>query len=43
MIANLPLCSQPSPCKILIIRAGEGGVLQEVVKHSCMKSACDPV
>ena len=43
MIASLPLCSHPIPCEVLIIGAGDGGVLQEVVKRSSMESACGPV
>ncbi|KAF3826319.1 hypothetical protein GH733_006433 [Mirounga leonina] len=30
MTANLPLCSHPNPCKVLVIGAGDEGVLQEV-------------
>uniref|UniRef100_G3NVJ1 Spermidine synthase n=1 Tax=Gasterosteus aculeatus aculeatus TaxID=481459 RepID=G3NVJ1_GASAC len=38
MIANLPLCSHPSPKKVLIIGGGDGGVLREVVKSSLVES-----
>ncbi|XP_044522645.1 spermidine synthase-like [Gracilinanus agilis] len=38
MIANLPLCSHPSPRKVLIIGGGDGGVLREVVKHPSVES-----
>ncbi|XP_043849493.1 spermidine synthase-like [Dromiciops gliroides] len=38
MIANLPLCSHPSPRKVLIIAGGDGGVLREVVKHPSVES-----
>uniref|UniRef100_A0A6I8NFF4 Spermidine synthase n=1 Tax=Ornithorhynchus anatinus TaxID=9258 RepID=A0A6I8NFF4_ORNAN len=38
MIANLPLCSHPSPRKVLIIGGGDGGVLREVVKHPTVES-----
>uniref|UniRef100_A0A8C5AH95 Spermidine synthase n=1 Tax=Gadus morhua TaxID=8049 RepID=A0A8C5AH95_GADMO len=38
MIANLPICSHPSPKKVLIIGGGDGGVLREVVKHPLVAS-----
>merc|ERR1712035_261362 len=38
MIANLPLCSHPSPKKVLIIGGGDGGVLREVVKNALVES-----
>lgn len=38
MIANLPLCSHPSPKKVLIIGGGDGGVLREVVKNPLVES-----
>ena len=38
MIANLPLCSHPTPRKVLIIGGGDGGVLWEVVKHPSVES-----
>ncbi|CAL8323957.1 unnamed protein product [Merluccius merluccius] len=38
MIANLPICSHPSPQKVLIIGGGDGGVLREVVKHPLVES-----
>ncbi|KAM7359573.1 spermidine Synthase [Cochliomyia hominivorax] len=33
MISFLPLCSHPSPRKVLIVGGGDGGVAREVVKH----------
>jgi spermidine synthase len=35
--------SHPNPEKVLVIGGGDGGVLREVVKHSCVKEAtlCD--
>lgn len=38
MKTNLLLCSHPSPHKVLIHRGGDRAVLQEVVKHSFLKS-----
>lgn len=34
MIAHLPLCSIPSPKKVLVIGGGDGGVLREISRHS---------
>ncbi|XP_075238466.1 spermidine Synthase isoform X2 [Lycorma delicatula] len=33
MISFLPLCSHPSPKKVLIVGGGDGGVAREVAKH----------
>lgn len=33
MIAHLPLCSIPSPRKVLVVGGGDGGVLREVSRH----------
>ncbi|KAF5746606.1 Spermidine synthase 1 [Tripterygium wilfordii] len=33
MITHLPLCSIPSPKKVLVIGGGDGGVLREVSRH----------
>jgi spermidine synthase len=43
MIAHLALNSHPNPKKVLVIGGGDGGVLREVVKHSCVEQAvlCD--
>lgn len=43
VIANLPLCSLSIPCQVLLIGAGDRGVLQEGVKHSSVELACGPV
>ncbi|CAN6461772.1 unnamed protein product [Victoria cruziana] len=34
MISHLPLCSIPSPKKVLVIGGGDGGVLREVARHT---------
>ncbi|KAJ6822480.1 spermine synthase-like isoform X1 [Iris pallida] len=34
MITHLPLCSIPSPKKVLVIGGGDGGVLREISRHS---------
>jgi spermidine synthase len=36
-IAHLPLMSHPNPKKVLVIGGGDGGVLREVVKHTCVE------
>lgn len=38
MIAHIPLFAHPNPKKVLIIGGGDGGVLREVLKHSCVES-----
>jgi len=37
MMAHLPLFSHECPKHVLIIGGGDGGVLREVVKHSCVE------
>lgn len=37
MITHLPMFSHPNPKRVFIIGAGDGGVLREVVKHSCVE------
>lgn len=37
MLAHIPLFSHPEPSKVLIIGGGDGGILREVCKHSCVK------
>ncbi|KAF2757712.1 spermine synthase [Pseudovirgaria hyperparasitica] len=43
MITHLAMNAHPNPENVLIIGGGDGGVLREVVKHSCVKTAtlCD--
>ena len=36
MITHLPMFAHPNPKKVLIVGGGDGGVLREVVKHSCV-------
>ena len=36
MISHLPLFANKSPKKVLIVGGGDGGVLREVAKHSCV-------
>ncbi|EDO15152.1 hypothetical protein Kpol_397p12 [Vanderwaltozyma polyspora DSM 70294] len=38
MISHVPLYSHKNPKKILVIGGGDGGVIREVVKHSCVES-----
>lgn len=37
MIAHLPLCSIPSPKRVLVIGGGDGGVLREVSRHGSVE------
>jgi spermidine synthase len=43
MITHLAMNAHPNPENVLVIGGGDGGVLREVVKHSCVKKAtlCD--
>ena len=36
MISHLPLFAHKEPKKVLIVGGGDGGVLREVAKHSCV-------
>ncbi|KAL5727044.1 spermidine synthase [Ranunculus cassubicifolius] len=38
MIAHLPLCSIPSPKKVLVVGGGDGGVLREIARHGSVES-----
>ncbi len=38
MMAHVPLFAHPSPEKVLVIGGGDGGVLREIARHSCVKS-----
>ncbi|CAB3979816.1 Spermidine synthase [Paramuricea clavata] len=38
MITYLPLNSHPNPRKVLVIGAGDGGVIREIAKHPCVES-----
>jgi len=37
MIAHMPLFAHPDPKKVLIVGGGDGGVLREVARHSCVE------
>lgn len=37
MIAHIPLYAHPNPEKVLVIGGGDGGVLREIARHSCVK------
>lgn len=37
MITHLPLCSIPSPKKVLVVGGGDGGVLREISRHSSVE------
>ena len=36
MITHLPMFAHKNPKKVLIVGGGDGGVLREVAKHSCV-------
>lgn len=38
MMAHLPLFSHPNPKTALVVGGGDGGVLREVCKHTCLES-----
>ena len=38
MFAHVPLLSHPNPKKVLIVGGGDGGLLREVCKYSCIES-----
>ncbi len=38
MMAHLPLFAHPNPETVLVIGGGDGGVLREIVKHSCVNT-----
>ena len=45
MIAHIPLFAHPDPKSVLIIGAGDGGVLREVCRHAGVKKVrrwCGP-
>jgi spermidine synthase len=37
MMVHVPLVAHPNPETILIIGGGDGGILREVIRHSCVK------
>ncbi len=37
MMAHVPLFAHPNPERVLVIGGGDGGVLREIGKHSCVK------
>lgn len=39
MMAHVPLMALAKPRRVLIVGGGDGGVLREVLKHSCVKQA----
>ncbi|QLG73886.1 hypothetical protein HG535_0F03980 [Zygotorulaspora mrakii] len=39
MITHIPIYAHKNPKKVLVIGGGDGGVIREVVKHSCVESA----
>lgn len=38
MLAHLPLFAHPNPAHILVIGGGDGGVLREIERHSCVRA-----
>ncbi len=39
MMAHVPLMALDKPSRVLVIGGGDGGVLREVLKHSCVEKA----
>ncbi|MEW6228125.1 MAG: polyamine aminopropyltransferase, partial [Bacillota bacterium] len=39
MIAHVPLCTHPSPRKVLVVGGGDGGTIREILKHSSVDTA----
>jgi len=39
MIAHVPLCTHPSPEKVLVVGGGDGGSIREILKHDSVKQA----
>jgi spermidine synthase len=37
MMAHVPLCSHPAPRRVLIVGGGDGAILREVLRHSCVE------
>jgi spermidine synthase len=37
MLTHLPMFSHPNPERVLVIGGGDGGILREITKHSCVK------
>lgn len=37
MLTHVPLLAHPQPKRVLIIGGGDGGILREVLKHSCVE------
>jgi spermidine synthase len=37
MLTHVPMMSHPHPKRVLIIGGGDGGILREVLKHSCVE------
>lgn len=37
MMAHIPLFAHPNPERVLVIGGGDGGVLREIARHSCVK------
>jgi spermidine synthase len=37
MLAHIPMFSHANPKKVLIVGGGDGGILREVAKHSCVE------
>jgi spermidine synthase len=37
MLTHLPCFAHPDPKRVLIVGGGDGGVLREVARHSCVQ------
>lgn len=36
MMAHVPLCAHPAPCRVLVVGGGDGGVVREVARHGAV-------
>lgn len=39
MLAHVPMCTHPSPQKVLVVGGGDGGTVREVLKHKSVEKA----
>ena len=37
MMSHVPICAHPDPKNVMIIGGGDGAIMREVLKHSCVK------
>ena len=37
MMSHVPICAHPDPKNVMIVGGGDGAIMREVLKHSCVK------